>query len=451
MDRLSRFFKLVHNEYIKLFKKSAAIVLLIIAILIAVLTEFILCSNHSSYTEISEEISENIDQDNNTQIETDIKMYERTKPVHYEKKTEILRYMKDSLIRNGSWQGNALMRYVSYPYGKNEAFPDEDVQKIKDFIKADDWKGCYELLISSSLTNEEDKFEYRFRIEYNVPHGDKIYRENVVSDVLRIYKLAPIFGDKTGLSQSSKDKLAVCEYMLDNDIAFSVSDYGNSISMSDHANTWSIWSASSVLIYIVAVLVMIFAGDIVANEHSQGTIKFLLVNPVKRWKILASKLFTVMSVAFVLSVFMFIFGGVCAAVFIGTDGQKAAWLTVSGGSVSESSPMLYMVCHWLLQCIPMFVLVTFAFSLSTFARKSSIAITLSIVILLIGSTITSLLASLDCDWARFLLFANLDIGSIMEGESLFYRHSVGFAVLVLVEHMAVFLITAFDSFRKKSV
>ena len=68
-----------------------------------------------------------------------------------------------------------------------------------------------------------------------------------------------------------------------------------------------------------------------------------------------------------------------------------------------------------------------------------------------GNTIMLVLNQLKQDWGRYLIFANTDLASIMDGSSLFPSHTLTFAVTVIVAHMAVFLLTAWDGFTKKSV
>lgn len=442
MDRLSRFFKLVHNEYTKIFKKGGTAAILILMTIVVIVFEILLCAT-AEKRDSSDGMAPAWSEENYNNFYNSIGHSNDAAKAH---KLELLEYMKNNSLSTNTWGGNLLMVYVNHPYAQQEDFPKDEVARIKEYIAQDDWKGCYSYALENTDLPEDMRWEMNFRAEHNIKPQMNDHTDSLID---KIRGIQADTGGKGTLTQSQKDKIAVCTYQLEHDITINVADY--TISESVVENTWGAWTFSSGLIYVVAVAMMIFAGNIVANEYSQGTIKFLLVNPVKRWKILASKLFTVMTLAFVLLLIVFIFSGLCASLFIGANGQKAAWLTVTDGKVRESSALAFIIEQWLLQSITLFVLVTLAFSLSTFSRKSSVAISLSIVCIFVGNTITSLLAVFECDWGRFLLFANLDIRGIAAGESMFYRQSVGFAVFVLVEHMVVFIITAFDSFRRKSV
>ena len=99
----------------------------------------------------------------------------------------------------------------------------------------------------------------------------------------------------------------------------------------------------------------------------------------------------------------------------------------------------------------MVVMSTLAFAISSLVRSTALAIGVSVFTMCIGSTVTQLLGQLGQDWARFLVFANTDLASISKGYSIFAQHSLTFAVGVLIAHMVVFLLTAWDGFTKRSV
>ena len=82
------------------------------------------------------------------------------------------------------------------------------------------------------------------------------------------------------------------KYLLDNDIVIYLTD--------TFENSWQLPTdkfinalTSNVIVASMAgIFVMVIAAGIIANEYSNGTIKFLLINPVKRAKIFWSKYIT---------------------------------------------------------------------------------------------------------------------------------------------------------------
>ena len=107
--------------------------------------------------------------------------------------------------------------------------------------------------------------------------------------------------------------------------------------------------------------------------------------------------------------------------------------------------------QYLMKSVEMVVMSTLAFAISSLVRSTALAIGVSVFTMCIGSTVTQLLGQLGQDWARFLVFANTDLASISKGYSIFAQHSLTFAVGVLIAHMVVFLLTAWDGFTKRSV
>src|SRR5690625_4308465 len=74
------------------------------------------------------------------------------------------------------------------------------------------------------------------------------------------------------------------------------------------------------LLSIVSLLTIIVAAGIVANEFRWGTIKLLLIRPISRTKILASKYIAVLLFAFFTLLFVLIFSWIIGALFFGVEG-----------------------------------------------------------------------------------------------------------------------------------
>lgn len=216
-------------------------------------------------------------------------------------------------------------------------------------------------------------------------------------------------------------------------------------------NFWSAMSMSTSLISLVGLLVIIIAGSCIANEFSQGTIKFLLINPVKRWKILFSKYFTVITFGYIMIALLFVVMIPFAGIFLGFDSISAPYLYISDGNVHEMSPFLHIIKLYLLNSVDVVVMATMAFALSSLFKSSALAIGTGVFCMMGGSTLIQILSMLKQDWARYLIFANTNLASIYEGKSLFPQHSLTFALVVIAVHMVIFLLTAWDGFTKREV
>ncbi|WP_432362458.1 ABC transporter permease [Sporosarcina sp. UB5] len=190
----------------------------------------------------------------------------------------------------------------------------------------------------------------------------------------------------------------------------------------------------------VLLLTVIVAAGIVASEFSQGTIKMLLTRPVKRWKILLSKFLTVN----LFGMFLMLIGYFVHILF-------AVLLFKSGGGESLSSwsvwgKSLYML---LLSFGSVFVTATFAFTVGSVFRSSSLAIGLSLFIYFTGSTISALLSKYEI--AKYLLFTHMDLTQFETGMMLVPDLTMPFSLAVLSVYIVVFLLVSYTTFVKRDV
>ena len=95
---------------------------------------------------------------------------------------------------------------------------------------------------------------------------------------------------------------------------------------------------------------------------------------------------------------------------------------------------------------------TLAFTISSLMRSSAVAIGVSIFAMMGGSIIDSILSQvLKVDWGRYLIFSNIDLVNIAQGNSIYEGQTLGFAIAVLAVHMVVFLLAAWDGFVRREV
>ncbi len=257
----------------------------------------------------------------------------------------------------------------------------------------------------------------------------------------------------------ARDDLAIYNYMIENgQFVNPAKDLDSSLmngSLSGQTTFWSALAASDDLTVVIGVFLIIIAGGIVANEFAQGTIKFLLVSPVKRWKLLMSKYTTVFFMGLLMLGVTLGFGFLGSLVGgIGYGGsEQLTYLAIyaENGVAYTASPYLKILSQYLLGCVEIVVMFSLAFAISSLLRSSAVAIGVSLFAMLSGSILVSLLLVLEQDWARYLIFANLDLEVIINGSSLFPHHSLLTALTVIVLHMVVFLWTAIDGFVRREV
>lgn len=440
---MARFFRLVKNEYIKVFKKLSTkimIVLIIICALglsgIALFAKHNMESNNYSSYDATGDYQETIDWLKNTNGDpNEIAMWQ---------------YLIDNDIDSDDWRYDVLS--VMFADGTG------DMSGIKKYLDDNDWRGFCQYRLDNDILTEGEKWEYQYRLDKDISFDKSNEKKNdLIMTVANAKNTIATMGDAKSDGQNSKakleDNIKLALYQLDND---KLDNTANQMTLfetdePEQITFWTVFLTSTSLVTVVALLAIVIAGGIVSSEFSQGTVKFLLINPVKRWKILMSKYFTVITVGYIMLCILFVVMIPITGLMLGFDGFSTPYIYVSGDEVKEMPTLLYAAEQYLMKSVEMVVMSTLAFAISSLLRSTALAIGVSVFTMCIGSTVTHLLGQLGQDWARFLVFANTDLASISKGHSIFAQHSLTFAVGVLIAHMVVFLLTAWDGFTKRSV
>ena len=84
-------------------------------------------------------------------------------------------------------------------------------------------------------------------------------------------------------------------------------------------SVWGFVSDTSNLIQFAGLFAIIIAAGIVASEFNWGTIKLLLIRPIDRGKILASKYLAVIVFALMLLSVLFVFSTLLGLILFGTS------------------------------------------------------------------------------------------------------------------------------------
>lgn len=441
--RLARFFRLVKNEYIKVFKKLSTkimIVLIIICALglsgIALFAKHDMESNNYSSYDATGDYQQTIDWLKDTNGDpNEIAMWQ---------------YLIDNDIDSDDWRNDVLSAVFANGTG--------DMSGIKKYLDDNDWRGFCQYRLDNDILTEGEKWEYQYRLDKDISFDKSNEKKNdLIMTVANAKNTIATMGDAKSDGQNSRakleDNIKLALYQLDND---KLDNTANQMTLfetdePEQITFWTVFLTSTSLVTVVALLAIVIAGGIVSSEFSQGTVKFLLINPVKRWKILMSKYFTVITVGYIMLCILFVVMIPITGLMLGFDGFSTPYIYVSGGDVKEMPTLLYAAEQYLMKSVEMVVMSTLAFAISSLVRSTALAIGVSVFTMCIGSSVTKLLGQLGQDWARFLVFANTDLASISKGYSIFAQHSLTFAVGVLIAHMVVFLLTAWDGFTKRSV
>lgn len=232
---------------------------------------------------------------------------------------------------------------------------------------------------------------------------------------------------------------AINEYRVENDIPPN-EDY----------SVWGFVGDMTSLIDLIGMFTIIVAAGIVASEFSWGTIKLLLIRPIKRGKILLAKYFTVLIFGGLLLVTLYVLSAIVGVILFGTPEISTPQLVYVNQQVIEQPMGLYLFIYYGLKSIGMIMLATMAFMISAAFRNNSLAIGLSLFLLLMGGGITELIA-LKFNWAKYILFANTNLMQYFDGMPPVEGMTLTFSIIMLVVYFALFQFIAFYLFKKRDV
>ena len=242
------------------------------------------------------------------------------------------------------------------------------------------------------------------------------------------------------LEKFYKDEILLNEYRLEHDLA-----------ITQQYTKWEFLMDSASLAHVVGLIVIIIASRIVANEFNWGTIKVLLIKPFSRWKILMSKYFAVLATYIMLLLILFFVSFLLSSILF-TNGPESSnvFLQVVDGQVIEKSMVSHIAMNYIFTSINYFMLMTMAFMISAAFRTSSLAIGISITLVFAGGGVTQLLAQ-KFEWAKYILFANVDLLQYDRGEAFVEGMTMQFSIIMLIIYFILFHLLALLFFGKRDV
>lgn len=179
--------------------------------------------------------------------------------------------------------------------------------------------------------------------------------------------------------QDKKDELKRLWYSLDNKIPSY--EYTNST----REGIIGVFS----LIGLITLMMCIFAGGSVSNEHSTGTIRMLLIRPAKRWKIILSKYLSNIILILIFAFSVLISISFVTVIINGIKDITYPVLEIVDNNVVEVNFGLWIISKYIIALLPVLCIMTLAFMLSTLTKVTAIAVGVSIFGNLTGSTINA--------------------------------------------------------------
>lgn len=203
------------------------------------------------------------------------------------------------------------------------------------------------------------------------------------------------------------------------------------------------------MISLVSLFSIIIAAGIVAGEFNSGTIKLLLIRPLKRWKVLLSKYLAVLLFALDALIILFVASFLVGGIFYGWSGVSQPYLGFTNGNVTEINMLWHIFTTYAYACVNLLMMVTFAFMISTVFRNNSLAVGISLFLMFTGNLLVGLLSKYS--WVKYILFANTNLMVYTDGIPVVKGMTMTFSLLVLAAYFIIFNVISWLVFIKRDV
>jgi ABC-2 type transport system permease protein len=248
--------------------------------------------------------------------------------------------------------------------------------------------------------------------------------------------------------QQLRVQIQIANYYLDQDVNPS----------SPNAVTFTREFVKNAVGLFIPLIIMVISADIVSSEHSTGTIKLLLTRPVRRWKILLSKLITVI---FFTSLTVLSTGLICyliSGVVFGYNGWHMPIFTgiqLSGADVDFSrvravDQWFFLLMEFGLVWFTAIVVAIMSLMLSVLIRSTAAGMGVMLAVLISGTILSNMVSSWET--AKYLFMVNLDLTKYLTGGiPPIQGMDLGFSLSVLSVWTVVALIVSFTVFSRKDI
>ncbi|WP_410514894.1 ABC transporter permease [Paenibacillus sp. BR2-3] len=214
---------------------------------------------------------------------------------------------------------------------------------------------------------------------------------------------------------------------------------------------------NSVTLFI-PLLIMAVASDLVSGERTTGTIKMLLTRPVKRWKILFSKMAALIMFVSLIVLSTFLLSYLISGLAFGYKGFNVPVFTgfqISGDTVNMSA--VHAVPQWeyiLMQCgliwFVSVVVALLAFMVSVLVRSTAASIVVMMATLIAGTILTNMASAWTT--AKYLFMVNLGLTGYLAGTPApIEGMSLPFSMAVLSVWGIISVIISFTVFTKRDI
>lgn len=253
--------------------------------------------------------------------------------------------------------------------------------------------------------------------------------------------------DKEQLIRYYTEQASVYQYAVDHNIPI------------NKITAWGFASTFEFIVNLVFIFMIVAAAESVASEYSSGNIRYLLIKPKSRWKLLTGKFLSLILSAVFFLLVTFILTVLMGLIFYGFDGVQGITLAVENGRIVERSLVGDLLLTYLAEFVKLLVVISLAMMISVLMKSGILSILLSIGVVFSGYILTSILSALKAlvnissiEWIKYTPFPNLNLAQYLpSGSPAFPGMTLGFSAVVLLVYFILFNTVSYTVFSKRDV
>lgn len=341
--------------------------------------------------------------------------------------------------------------------------------KIAELKKLEERK---DLALKSIQHYKEDLILLEFRLKEDIDYSNSNWKNEAILKIQEI------------LDEYRRELLTEEKYNLDYDQSLSTS-YEDYVAKYEEANRMRVekmnelWyslennipqlgaikdtrsvidSTYEVFVILAVVMAIIIGGSIVSNEFSTGSIRLLLIRPVSRWKILLSKLISVLIVGYSIIILGTAILVITSGVTLGFDALQIPVLQTVNNEIIQVPYFEYMIPQLLTSSASLIFITSLVFMVSTISKNTALAVATGMLAYIGIAPLTQMLINMKQVWLLDTLLPYInssffklmpDMTQILNESGLVMNYQLGASQLLIAS--VVFLLITFVIFVKRDV
>ncbi|MDE6725460.1 MAG: ABC transporter permease [Ruminiclostridium sp.] len=215
---------------------------------------------------------------------------------------------------------------------------------------------------------------------------------------------------------------------------------------------------------VVMFMAIFMAAVIVANEHTSGAVRLLMIRPRARWKILLSKLCCLLIYTVGWIVATSALSTLTNVIIYGGEDMLIPYIMVSGEAF-EIAPFLYYLLKMSVYFLPALSMVFLAFLFSVLVKRAVVSMAIPMMINIFGGPASTLFVGKACKACPPLLFTPIPYFQLSNfwcdplerlyaygGEApLDHGMTLEMGVAMFVIYSIILLVAAFVIFKKQQI